>query len=374
MLQLTRTLLLGSLAIVLLGIGGCERGAQSNNQLSASDGVSQQKFRWKMVTAWPKNYPGLGTGPERFAQMVDRMSAGRLTVRVYGAGELVPALEVFGAVSRGIAEIGHSGSYYDKGRIPSSPLFSSLPFGMTAQEVNAWLHYGGGLELFQEIYGKQNVLPLPGGNTGVQMGGWFSREINSLADLQGLRMRVPGIGSDVLRSLGVTTVTLPGSELYTAMQTGVIDATEWVGPYNDLALGLQEVAKYYYYPGWQEPGSVVYFGINLGAWNELPPDLQEIVKVAARAVNADMLNEYTARNQDALRQLIDKHGVQLRHFPDEVIDELRRQSVNHIEKLVNREPTAARVYRSYAAFFQKVRQYTRISEHAYLQIRTPPAK
>ena len=346
----------------------CSESADLGGDSSAAK-PPPQSFRWRMVTAWPKNFPGLGTAPEHFARKVEKMSAGRLKIRVYAGGELVPALEVFDAVSRGTAEMGHSGTYFDKGKILAAQLFTGIPFGLTAQEMNAWIHYGGGLELFRKVYGRYGIMPLAGGNTGVQMAGWFNREIHSVEDLRGLRMRIPGVGGDVLNRLGSSTVTLPGSELYTSMQTGVIDATEWVGPYNDLAFGLHEVAKYYYYPGWHEPGSMMYFGINLKAWAELPEDLQEIVVTAARAVNADLLDEYTARNQDALQQLIEQHGVQLRRLPDEVLRRLREESSAYMEELARRDPQTAEVYRSYRAFYRKVRAYHEISERAYLNAR-----
>ena len=222
--------------------------------LSGNDFSSQKHFEWKLVTSWPKNLPGLGTAPENFAKVVNAMSDGRLTVKVYGGGELVPALEVFSAVSQGTAEMGHAAAYYWKGKIPSSPFFTAVPFGLTAQEMNGWLHYGGGLELWREVYAPFDLIPFAGGNTGVQMAGWFNREINDVSDLAGLKMRIPGVGGEVFSRAGGTSVTLPGSEIYTSLQTGVIDATEWVAPYNDMALGLHEVASYYYYPGSCQPG------------------------------------------------------------------------------------------------------------------------
>jgi TRAP-type mannitol/chloroaromatic compound transport system substrate-binding protein len=230
----------------------------------------RRSIEWKLVTTWPKNLPGLGHTPEVFADMVREMSAGRLTVRVYGAGEIVPAFEVFDAVAGGVAEMGHGASYYWKGKMPASVFFTAVPFGMTAQEINGWLHYGGGMALWEEVYAPAGVVPLAGGSTGVQMAGWFNREIRSLDDVRGLRMRIPGLAGEVFSAAGGEAVRIPGGEVYTALQTGVIDAVEWVGPYNDLALGLHEIAEYYYYPGWHEPGSILEFIVNADALASLP--------------------------------------------------------------------------------------------------------
>ena len=331
--------------------------------------TATEVFHWKMVTTWPKNFPGLGLGPENFARIVDAMSNGRLTVRVYGAGEVAPAFGVFDAVSRGVAEMGHGAAYYWTGKLPASVFFTSVPFGFTAQEINAWIHYGGGLELWREAYAPFGLIPFPGGNSGVQMGGWFNREINSVEDLRGLKMRMPGIGGEILNRAGGTAVVLPGGELYTSLQTGVIDATEWVGPYNDLALGLHEVGRYYYYPGWHEPGAMLEFTINREAWNELPADLQAIVTHATRAVNQDMLDEFTARNNAALQSLINEHGVELRKFPDDVLRKLQQSATEVYAELAADDPMSSKVYRSFKTFLDQATQYHRISEQAYINSR-----
>jgi TRAP-type mannitol/chloroaromatic compound transport system substrate-binding protein len=333
--------------------------------------VEAKTYKWKLVTSWPKNYPGLGVAPQNFANMVDEMSAGRLKIKVYGAGELVPALEVFDAVSQGTAEMGHSGAYYWKGKSPAVPFFSSTPFGLNAQEMNSWLHYGGGLELWREIYAPFNLIPFAGGNSGVQMGGWFNREINSIEDLKGLKMRLPGFGGEVLTRVGGESVTIAGGELYTSLQTNLIDATEWVGPYNDLAFGFYQVAKYYYYPGWHETGTTLEFTVNKTAYEQLPKDLQKIIEVAARAINQDMLDEYTARNNDALTELIDKHGVELRAFPDEVLNALRQASEEVLSDLAAADPMVARVYESQMRFKKGVMRYHEISEEAAYKARRP---
>ncbi|MEM6300953.1 MAG: TRAP transporter substrate-binding protein DctP [Pseudomonadota bacterium] len=326
-------------------------------------------IEWKLVTTWPKNLPGLGHTPEVFAQTVARMTGGRLQIRVYGAGEIVPAFEVFDAVSSGVAEVGHGASYYWKGKIPASVFYTSVPFGMTAQEINGWIHYGGGQALWEELYAPAGIVPLAGGNSGVQMAGWFNREINSLEDLRGLRMRIPGLAGEVFTEAGGEAVRIPGGEVYTALQTGVIDAVEWVGPYNDLALGLHEIAEYYYYPGWHETGSTLEFIVNEKALRALPEELQAIVRTAARAANADMLDEFTARNNRALREMVEKHNVKLRRLPDDVLKALYEGSERAMAKLVAKDPMAAKVYASFSRFLDDARAYHEISEQAYIDAR-----
>jgi len=334
-----------------------------------SDTGDKELFEWKLVTTWPKNFPGLGQAPERFAKEVEQMSSGRLKIKVYGAGELVPALGVFGAVSEGAAQMGHGAAYYWKGKIPAAQFFTAVPFGLNAQEMNGWLHHGGGLELWEEIYEPFNLIPLAGGSTGVQMAGWFNKPINSVEDLKGLKMRIPGLGGEVLNRAGGTAVTIPGGELYTALQTGVIDATEWVGPYNDLAFGFHQVAEYYYYPGWHEPGSMMEFIVNKKAFDQLPKDLQAIVRVAAREANQDMLDEYTARNNRALRELVEEHGVKLRRLPDDVLSHLKQINTQIMQETADKDPEFARVYKAFKDFERDVRPYHQISEEAYYQAR-----
>jgi TRAP-type mannitol/chloroaromatic compound transport system substrate-binding protein len=326
-------------------------------------------IHWKMVTSWPKGFPGLGTEPEKFAQTVNTMSAGRLQIKVYGAKEIVPALAVFDAVSQGNIEMGHSAAYYWKGKIPASVFFTTVPFGMTAQEMNAWLYDGGGMQLWRELYAPFNIIPLAGGNSGVQMAGWFNKEINSLADMQGLIMRIPGVAGEVLNRVGGQSVNIPGGDIYTSLKTGVIDATEWVGPYNDLAMGFHEVAKYYYYPGWHEPGSVMELSVNKQAFEALPTDLQAIVVSAARELNQAMLDQYTAKNNAALKELVERHGVQLRKLPDDVLLALKQASESVLEELAAEDPQTRKVYDAYKIFAENVSHYHQVSEKAYLQAR-----
>lgn len=332
-------------------------------------GNSQNAIEWKLVTTWPKGLPGLGSAPENFARRVGEMSNGRLTVRVYGAGEVVPPFEVFDAVSQGVAEMGHGASYYWKGKIPAAVFYTAVPFGMTAQEMNGWLHYGGGLALWRELYAPFGVRPFAGGSTGVQMAGWFNRELKSAEDLNGLKMRIPGLAGEVFAASGGTAVRLAGGEIYTSMQTGVIDAVEWVGPYNDRTLGLMEVAEYYYYPGWHEPGAMLEFTVNQKAFDRLPSDLKAIVEGAARATNQDMLDEFTARNNESLTTLLTEHSTKLRPLPDDVLDVLHSNSVIALEQLKADDPMATKISASYETFLDGVRTYHEISERAYLNAR-----
>jgi TRAP-type mannitol/chloroaromatic compound transport system substrate-binding protein len=265
--------------------------------------------------------------------------------------------------------MGHGASYYWTGKAKATAFFTSVPFGLNAQEMNGWLHYGGGLELWRELYDEFNLVPFAGGNTGVQMAGWFNREINSMEDIKGLKMRIPGMGGDVITRAGGISVTIAGGELYTAMQTGVIDALEWVSPYNDIALGFHQVAKYYYYPGWHEPGPTLELIVNKDALASLPADLQAIVETAARAVNQDMLDEYTARNNEALVSLVETHGVQLRKLPDEVVAELRNISEDMLEELADDSDISRRIAESVKAFQKQATAYHAISEEAYYQAR-----
>lgn len=364
-------LVLAAALILTMGLWVSERVSNNPDDAAHTSAVlaEGESIEWKLVTTWPKNLPGLGHTPEVFADMVREMSNGRLSIRVYGAGEIVPAFEVFDAVSSGVAEVGHGASYYWKGKIPASVFYTAVPFGMTAQEMNGWLHYGGGMALWEKVYAPAGIIPLAGGSTGVQMAGWFNREINSLADIRGLRMRIPGLAGEVFSAAGGEAVRIPGGEVYTALQTGVIDAVEWVGPYNDLALGLHQVAEYYYYPGWHEPGSILEFIVNADAMATLPDDLTAIVRHASRAANQDMLDEFTARNNAALRELIEVHGVKLRRLPDDVLAALYEGSERVMNDLIESDPLAAEVNESFDVFLENVRAYHEISEQAYINAR-----
>ena len=355
----------GGLAAVA-GLAACS--SESSNCDSGS-AAAEERFEWSMVTSWPPGLPGLGRGAQNLADRITRASGGRLTVKLYAAGELVPAFEVFDSVSRGTVEMGHGASYYHKGKLDAAQFFTAIPFGLNAQEMNGWLYYGDGLKLWREIYEPFNLVPFPAGNSGVQMGGWFNKEINSVDDLKGLKMRIPGLGGEVLRRAGGTPVTLPGSEVFTALQTGAIDAAEWVGPYNDLALGLQKAAKYYYYPGWQEPGPTLEAIINKEAWESLPDDLKAIVEDAAQAVNNDMLAEYVYGNAISLKQLMDDPSVEIRPLPRDVLDLLRSVADDVLAEAAASDPTFARAYESLSDYRDTAAAWQRISEQAMLETR-----
>ncbi|MBU1330339.1 MAG: TRAP transporter substrate-binding protein [Gammaproteobacteria bacterium] len=348
-------------------LAGCNKEAETAAKPQQGGGGGET-FNWKMVTSWPKNFPGVGVGAERFATLVNEMSNGRLKVKVYAAGELVPALEVFDAVSRGTAEMGHGAPYYWKGKVPAAQFFCALPFGPNAQEMNAWLHRGGGMQLWEEVYKPFGVLPMACGATGVQTAGWFNKEINGVDDFNGLKMRTPGLGGEVLTKMGGTVVNMPAGEIFTALQTGAIDATEWIGPYNDQALGLHKAAKYYYTPGWQEPNVTFELDINIKAWETLPADLQAIVRAAARDVNADMLDDYNARNMEAMEQL-KAEGVEVRRLPDEVLTKLKGVAAEVVDAAAAADPAATKVWAQQRAYLDRLYEYAEMNEKDIYNIR-----
>jgi len=365
--QVLPVVVLGLIAalVAVISLWTLERADAPSARAAASVGTGEV-IEWKLVTTWPKGLPGLGAAPENFARRVNEASGGRLRIKVFGAGEIAPAFEVFDAVSRGVAEAGHGASYYWKGKIPASVFYTAVPFGMTAQEANGWLHYGGGLELWRELYAPFGVVPFAGGSTGVQMAGWFNIRLNSRADLDGLKMRIPGLAGEVFDAAGGSAVRIAGGEVYTSMQTGVIDAVEWVGPYNDRTLGLMEVGDYYYYPGWHEPGAMLETIVNAEALAALPDDLQAIVRVAARATNTDMLDDFTANNSESLQILLNEFETEVLPLPDDVMDALYENSQVAIQALIDADPMAKKIAASYFEFADKVRTYHEISERAYL--------
>lgn len=300
-----------------------------------------------------------------FAEWVKDMSGGRLNIKVYGGGELVPALEAFDAVSSGTVEMSSGAAYYWAGKVPAAQFFASIPFGMNAQQMNTWLISGGGMELWREIYADFNVVPFLGGNTGVQMGGWFNREINSIEDMKGLKMRIPGLGGKVLEKAGGAAVLSPGSELYTNLERGVIDATEWIGPFHDYRMGFHKIAKYYYTPGWHELGSALELGINKQSFEALPKDLQVILETAAFRLNLWTWTELEAKNAEFLEKIKSEGKVEIRKFPDEVIEQLRTYTDEVIAEFVASDATAKRVYDSFNAFRQKAKAWSDLTEKVY---------
>ena len=269
-----------------------------------------------LATSWPAHFPIMGVGVERFAQKVEECSGGSLEVKLYPKNTLVPALAVFDAASSGQIDAFHSGPYYWKGKNSSFSLFSGMPFGFTAEEINSWMLFGGGLELWREKYDKYNLYPLLGGNTNIQMGGWFRKKISSLSDMQGLKMRIPGLGGEVFTKMGVNTILLPAGEIYTSLERGVIDATEWVGPALDMQMGFYKVAPYYY-SGWHEPGSILELTFNKPFWNKLGSEHKAIVELASSDLNSSMASEFHYENIHALAKL-QELGVELLKFPAEV--------------------------------------------------------
>ena len=325
----------------------------------------RQRFNWKLVTAWPPNLPIMQEGVEKFAKDIEQMSGRSLRISVFAAGELIPAMQTFDAVSQGTVQMGHAAGYYWAGKVPAAQFFTAVPFGMNAQGMNAWLYNGGGLNLWRDIYKPFNLVPFPMGNTGVQMGGWFRKEIKSVADLKGLKMRIPGLGGKVMAKAGANPVLMAGGEIYTALERGTIDATEWVGPFHDLRLGLHRAAKHYYYPGWHEPGPVLELTVNKAAWESLPQELQLMVETAAAAANAWMLAEFEARNLLALQTLKNEHKVQVKAFPDDVIKALKHYTAEVLEEEAKKDATFRQVYQAYSAFRETNDAWNDISEAAY---------
>lgn len=336
----------------------------------AKPAIAQDRLEWKMVTSWPKGLPGLGTGAERLAERITKASAGRLTVKVFAAGELVPATGCFDAVSQGTADMGHDASNYHIDRLAAAGFFCSVPMGLTAGELNGWVYFGGGQELWDELYAPHNVKPFLAGNTGAQMGGWYRKEINKVSDFKGVKFRTVGHGAQVLARLGVTIVPLPSNEIFSGLQSGAIDGAEWVGPYNDLSLGFYKVTKLYYWPGFQEPGGAVQCVINKGKYEALSDELRQIVAMSCAAENDMMLAEFNGRSPAALATLVNEHGVEIRQFPRDVLAALGTASGEVMEELFeNGDEITRRIATSYFKFRQDAMRYTKISEAAFTAAR-----
>ena len=347
-------------------------GAVAGAAALAAPAVARNKLRLKMVTTWPKNFPGLGTGAERIARRIAEASDGAIEIRVFAAGELVPAFSAFDAVAGGTAEIYHAADYYWQGKSQAFNFFAAIPFGMNSQELAAWIRFGGGQELWDELCGGFGIKPLVAGSTGTQMGGWFSREINSVEDFKGLKIRLPGLGGEVYRRLGAAVVTLAGGEIFTSLQSGAIDAADWVGPWNDLAFGFYKIVKYYYYPGFHEPGTILSLGFNKAIWDDLTKPHKTIIRAAAAAEHSLLLSEFQARNAGALKVLIDSHGVKLRRFSDEILARIKAVSAEVVRETRDSDAMTARVHDSYQAFARDAEGWTDISEMAYGQARQGP--
>jgi TRAP-type mannitol/chloroaromatic compound transport system substrate-binding protein len=339
----------------------------------AAPAVAQGAIEWNMVMPWPRNAPGVGVNAERLANRINAMSGGRLRVKLFAAGELVPPFESFDAVRGGTADALHATPYYWVGKSKAFNYFTTLPYGLTATEMGAWLAFGGGQALWDELYAGFGLKPFYAGSSGVQAGGWFNREIKALGDLAGLKMRIAGIGGEVLRRAGVTVVNLPPGEILAAMRSGAVDAAEWVGPWNDLAMGLPKVAKYYYVPAFHEPGPALELAVSKARFDALPADLQAIVAAAAAASAQETLADFTYHNTVSLAPLLSEHGVQLRSFSDEIATELGKITRTVVEELAATDALTGRIHASYIGFLRQAVGYSDRFEAAMLRQRRAAA-
>ena len=330
---------------------------------------AQQTYRWRMTTTWPAGLPFYQVGPgsaQAFAERCDKMSGGRIKIQVFAAGELLPAFEGFDAVSSGTVELNHGVSYFWSGKTFAAQYFATVPFGMSFQGHYAWLQFGGGNQLWEEVYRPLNVMPFAAGCSGVQMTGWFKKEIKSLADLKGLKMRIPGLAGRIYAAQGVEVRQLPGGEIFPALERGVIDAAEFVGPFLDARLGLQNAAKNYYASGWHEPSTVSEIVMQRKIWDALPPDLKEIVRAAADATNQEGLFLLEARNADALDQLVNRDKVAVRQLPDDVVSALRKTTTDVLNEAAAKDAMTKRVHDSFFTFKRKHDRWSEISDETFL--------
>ncbi|NWG18824.1 MAG: TRAP transporter substrate-binding protein [Chloroflexi bacterium] len=322
-------------------------------------------LEWDMATSWPVALDTIFGGAQTVADRVAAMTDGKFVIKPRAAGELAPGLQVLDVVQQGAVPMGHTASYYYVGKSPVAAFGTSLPFGLNAQQQNAWLYDGGGLAKLQEAYARLfNVIQFPAGNTGVQMGGWFRKEINTVADLQGLKMRIPGLGGQVMTKLGVTVQVIAGGEIFQALQTGAVDAAEWVGPYDDEKLGLNKAAQFYYYPGWWEPGPTLEVQVNLDSWNQLPKAYQEAVKTASAEANITMLARYDARNREALKRLVDS-GVQLRPYSKEILAAAEKAAFELYDEFAAKDADFKAIYEEWKAFRTAIYEWNKVNEAGF---------
>ncbi len=336
---------------------------------SASSLAADKVYRLKLAETWGPNFPIFGDATKNMAAMAEKMSNGRLQIRIDSANKHKAPLGVFDMVKAGQYDMGHSASYYWKGKVPNTLFFTTMPFGMVASEQYAWFYHGGGMELMEEVYSPHNLLSFPGGNTGVQMGGWFQKEINSVADLDGLKMRIPGFAGEVLAKLGASPTNIAPGELYTALERRTIDALEWVGPGLDLRMGFHKIAPYYY-TGWHEPATELQFLVNKRTWKRLPEDLQEILRVAMRTAAYDMYvhNAHaSAENWATMKQ--EYPNIQVKNFPAEVMDAVKKANDQLLEEHASKDEQAKKILASQKEYMGKIRQWTQISDQAYLDIK-----
>ena len=351
----------------LVKAGGVLVAAGATAAIDVPNVIAQPKYQWRMPTSWTPALDVLQGNAQRFAKMVDDMSGGRLKIQVFAAGELIPAFGVFDACSQGTVECYNSAAYYYAGKEAATQWFTAVPFGLNAQGTYAWYYYGDGLKLWEEAYKPFNLRPRPSASTGVQMGGWFRRKINTIADYKGLKMRIPGLGGKVVAAAGGTVVLTPGGEIYTALERGVIDACEWVGPHDDMKLGLHQTARYYYNPGWHEPGTTGEFVFNQKAYDGLPADIRHILDYCATAMNTLEFMEYESKNGLALTKLRTefKGKVELVQFPPEVMKELKKLAAQVNKEESEKSPIAKKVYASYVKFQEYISDWGSVSEGPY---------
>lgn len=365
----------GAVGAAALGIVGC--GAQSEDATSgviAEDELidavqsdsSLPEITWEIATSWPLSLDTIYGGAVSFAETVTRLSKGKFNITARAAGELAPGLEVLNVVEDGSVPVGHTASYYYIGKSPATAFGTAIPFGLTARQQNAWWYEGGGQEIMQEFYADRfGVIQFLAGNTGVQMGGWFNKEINSIADIAGLKMRIPGLGGEVMDRIGATVQVLAGGEIYQALQTGAIDAAEWVGPYDDTTMGFQEVTSFYYYPGWWEPGPSLEVQINLAEFNALPEEYREIIRTASYVANTTMMARYDAKNPAALQALLDS-DVELRPFPDDVMEAAEGAAFELYDELAANDTDYNSIFTQWKGFRDSIQRWHGYAEKAML--------
>lgn len=335
----------------------------------AAPAIAQGITRWNMVMPWPRLTPGVGTAAQRFAERVGAMSGGRLEIKLFAAGELVPPFGGFDAVQSGTVQIAHGTPYYWAGKAPSLHWFTGVPFGLTATELAAWITHGEGGKLWREIYDGFGVVPFYAGSSGVQAGGWFRKPIETVDDLKGLKFRIAGLGGEVVRRLGAVPVAMPPGEIMQALTSGAIDAAEWIGPWNDRAFGLYKVAKYYYVPAFHEPGPGLEVIVNKAAWDELVPDLRAIVEAAASAAAAETLADFTYHNIETYQPLLAEEGVELRAFNEPIVKALGEAWAAVSEEYAAKDPMTRRVVDSFNAFLRKAQPYAEAFDGQMLAMR-----
>lgn len=343
-------------------------GAAASTTLAAP-AIAQQRIEMVIVSTWPRDFPGLGTGAQRLSQRIQDVSDGRIQTQYFAAGERVGAFDVFDEVASGNAQAYHAADYYWKGKHPGFAYFTSVPFGLTENEMGAWINFMGGQELWDEISAEFGLKAFAAGNTGVQMGGWFNKEINSADDFKGLKIRMPGLGGDVMAKLGASPVSLPGGQIYENLVSGAIDATEWVGPWNDYFLKFYEAAKYYYWPGMHEPGGYDAFGMNKTWFDSLNKSDQGLIQACCLMENDLMMSEYNANNGRYLSRLINEHGVSLREFNDDVYDAFGEAAEEVFAEARAHSDLANRIHESFAAARADVGGWMKLSEGAYYRQR-----